>query len=63
MNFCKKINGEYFCIAKTRNHQKHCAAGQLDQYDDACQYNKADICSIGDLIEIDQKILDEDARI
>ena len=60
MNFCKKIDGEYFCIAKNRKQQMHCVAGQIDQHDDACQYDEGGICRIGDLIEMDQKTLDKE---
>ena len=38
----------------------HCAAGQIDQHDDACQYDEGGICRIGDLIEMDQKTLDKE---
>lgn len=48
MNLCKKIDGKYYCIAKNVT---------------LCQYFKRGFCAIGDLIEMDQKTLDEEARI
>jgi len=64
MYLCKKIDDKYYCIAKNRKQQFSCRAGKLDQFDDHCQYGcYMDICKIGDLIEIDQKTLDEEAKI
>ncbi len=65
MNFCKKIGNKYFCLAKTREQQALCRPGQINRLDDYCQYMKiwTSICNIGDLIESDQKKLDEEAKI
>ena len=38
MNFCKKINENYHCVAKNRKAQFFCTPGQLDKFDDCCQY-------------------------
>jgi len=65
MNLCKKINDKYFCVAKNRHHQQRCEPGKMDQFDNYCQYmNEFTLaCNIGDLIEMDQKTLNEEARI
>ena len=64
MNLCKKIDSEFYCIAKNRKQQFSCTSGKLDDYDDCCQYGfYMDVCKIGDLIEIDQQTQDEDAKL
>uniref|UniRef100_A0A6M3JPV9 Uncharacterized protein n=1 Tax=viral metagenome TaxID=1070528 RepID=A0A6M3JPV9_9ZZZZ len=61
MNLCKKIDGKYYCIAKTYAQQTKCSASKMMPYDDPCFYGAPmDICNIGDLIESDQKTLDQE---
>ena len=63
MNLCKKIDGDFYCIAKNRKQQFFCISNKLYYYDEYCQYGQPlDICKIGDLIEIDQQTQDQDAN-
>ena len=62
MNLCKKIEGKHYCIAKKCKKidgKYYCTA----EKDTLCRHWRKGFCAIGDLFEIDQKTLDEEARI
>ncbi|MGB3222502.1 MAG: hypothetical protein WBB23_06855 [Desulforhopalus sp.] len=48
--YFKNSNGKWECRAQTRKEQELCSLGQLDKYDDHCQFmGHGCICNLGGL--------------